>query len=97
MSNGVLACPVASCPLQPLIYVSAFSQTTMSGVASTGSPYSATYPSDFYGYYGDMSVQYEHLAFPPASASYSSSIQNMNVSFPPSLSAALSCVAASIV
>lgn len=63
----------------PLIYASAFSQTTMSGIASTGSPYLSTYPSDFYGYYGTQTVQYEHLAFPPAYGSYSSSIQNMNV------------------
>ena len=75
VSNTVIACPAvpgmgAPCPLSPRIYASAFSQATFGpGVNTAGSTqYSALYPADSYPYLGSLTVQFEHLTFPPNGA-----------------------------
>lgn len=87
VASGALPCPVAACPLRPIIHGSAFSQTSFVGQSTaatatygTVTPYSATYPDDFYSYYGNMTVWNEHTSFPPwPSTPQSSALQNLNV------------------
>ena len=67
-----ISCPSgATCPVSPLIYASAFAQASFSGVstATTGtSPYTSNYGSDYYPYFGQMTVQNEHQSFPISTA-----------------------------
>lgn len=86
---GRIPCPVASCNAAtyvPIVHASAFAQASFSGVstASTGaSPYAATYRSDYYPYFGQMTVVNEHTQFPVSTATgvqaltKSASVQNM--------------------
>ena len=85
VASALVPCPVAACPLQPLIYASAFASAGFSGTNNAGTgPYSATYPSDSYPYFGQPSVQFEHTPFPPfpgsgtTSAAPVAGLQNMN-------------------
>lgn len=87
VATGALPCPVAACPLRPIIHASAFAQATFNGqstaaTASFGSttPYSSLYPDDYYAYYGNATVWNEHTSFPPwPSQPQNAALQNMNV------------------
>ena len=72
VATGMIPCPasISSCPLQPLIYASAFAQSTFATTQSTAagaavSPYKANYTADFYAYMGAETVQNERMPFPP--------------------------------
>ena len=89
VAAGRILCPARNCSaFKPIIYASAFAQATFAGkdaaAVTTPSPYVATYPADYYSYFPQETVQYEHAAFPVSSArgvaapSFSAARQNMN-------------------
>lgn len=92
MASGALACPVASCPFQPMILASAFAQgtfatgpmaaNTLAAMGYPGTPaqmpYSTTYGNDSYPYLAQTTVQNEHLLFPPYLNAQGATTQNFN-------------------
>ena len=91
---GAVACGFKSfsCPVQPVIFASAFAQSTFevgpdnAVPAGAVSPYVKTYPTDFYAYMGQLTVNNERTPFPPwtpagllTTAAPPAGLQNMNV------------------
>lgn len=75
VAEGAAECVAASCPVQPLIYASAFASATFSGSISSGGPYGL--PGDGYSYFGQATVANEHAPY-PAGAAVTGGVQNMN-------------------